>query len=129
MIPSTRQISSSPNISSSCESTLIRAPCEYQKNQTSTYLIDYRRVGFAHTEEKSTFILPAAVDELIDHWEISSSDSMAPTYDFLWNATLEEGREKQLISLAFTTSIDEMPPVKDDPVDAVRVAEAALKVR
>jgi hypothetical protein len=85
-------------------------------------------VGFAHTEEKSTNVLPAAVDEFTGQWEISSSDSMAPTYDFLWNATLEEGREKQMISLAFTTGVDEVPAVKDDSSDGVRVAEAAVKV-
>jgi hypothetical protein len=53
---------------------------------------------------------------------------VAPTWDFLWNVVVEEGREKHMLRQAFTADVEEMPLVKDPSPDAVRVAESALKV-
>ena len=57
------------------------------------------------------------------------STPVAPLWDFLWNATVEEGREKSLLRHAFTMNTEEVPFPKDIQYDAVHVAESAVKVR
>lgn len=53
---------------------------------------------------------------------------MAPIWDFMWNVTVEEGREKRLLRQSFTKSCDELPHALDGPSESVLVAESALKV-
>ena len=85
-------------------------------------------MGFAQTEEKLSCVLPESVDELCQRWEIISSHPIAPTYDFLWNVVMEEGREKLMARRAFVTGVEVMPAVGDTSPNTAGVAEAALKV-
>jgi hypothetical protein len=46
----------------------------------------------------------------------------------MWNATVEEGREKTLLQHPFTTGLAEIPDVPYSCSDDVCLAEAAVKV-
>jgi len=46
----------------------------------------------------------------------------------MWNATVEEGREKQLLQQGFTLNAEEIPAPAGPSSDAIYLAECALKV-
>lgn len=46
----------------------------------------------------------------------------------MWNANVEEGREKRLMRQAFTQTVEEIPLFAETPPESVALAEAALKV-
>lgn len=46
----------------------------------------------------------------------------------MWNATVEEGRERRLLHLPFTLGVDVIALSKDTCTDAVSLGEATLKV-
>jgi hypothetical protein len=89
----------------------------------------YRRVGFSESQEKASITLPNTTEFIHRDWEVVEHFTLAPSWDFLWNATVEEGREKSLLGQAFTTNIEEMPLIRDKSSELVHVAESALKVR
>ena len=89
----------------------------------------FSRVGFLQTELPVTASLPSTVDALAQQWEVVEKPSTAPTWDFVWNGTAEEGREKQLVQQAFVASGNEVPPTRVYPLENIHVADAALKVR
>ncbi|KAF9455017.1 hypothetical protein P691DRAFT_691292 [Macrolepiota fuliginosa MF-IS2] len=86
------------------------------------------RVGYGHTRESGTVTIPSTVEELLDEYEIDSTESPGMTWDFMWNANVEEGREKRLMRQAFTQAIEETPLSNDTPSDWIALAEAALKM-
>lgn len=52
----------------------------------------------------------------------------APTFEFMWSNSAEEGREKGLLRYAFNTTREELPYVSETIPDTVAVTEAAVKV-
>ena len=65
-----------------------------------------RRVGFVERDASSK--LAASVEELHNFYEVGEDVVTAPTWDFMWGTTVEEGREKQFRSQAFTTEPESM---------------------
>ena len=52
----------------------------------------------------------------------------APTWDFVWNATVEEGREKRMLHQPFNKTPEKMSFIGEGQSEAISVAESALKV-
>ncbi|KAG6891388.1 hypothetical protein C0992_007611 [Termitomyces sp. T32_za158] len=86
------------------------------------------RVGFAQPKESAGTTLSASVDLLLAEYDIVESTLNAPSWDFVWNAAVEEGREKQMLCQPFLKTPEEMPPVLEAPSETVSLAESALKV-
>lgn len=83
-----------------------------------------RRVGFVEREVPSK--LATSVRELYKFYEVTEDVISAPAWDFMWGTTVEEGREKQFRSQAFTREPNNMH--EDTKDEKVQLAEAALKV-
>lgn len=77
-------------------------------------------------ERKPAVELPESVEELKEHFEMERNPITTPLWNFMWSSVVEEGREKQFLSHAFT----KMPEVVSAGVEVgdVATAEAALKV-
>lgn len=87
-----------------------------------------RRVGYAQPQENSNaeLIIPNTVDNLLDGFDVIEVATTVPTWDFMWNGVVEEGREKRLTSQPF---LDTLGDLGETPVDdALAIAESALKV-
>jgi hypothetical protein len=93
-----------------------------------TYEAISRRVGFGLPHEEHFPKLSASVEELQRNWDVVESLQAVPTWDFVWNATVEEGREKQLLQQPFTAMVDDVPPFAYTLSDAIGLAESSLKV-
>lgn len=85
-----------------------------------------RRVGYV--EHTTRTKLPASVDDIIHRFDVLCNTIVSPAWEFVWQATVEEGREKQFLRQSFTHGPDEVPYVTNMSDDVVQVAEAALKV-
>ena len=86
----------------------------------------YSRVGISLEDEKDNFELPADIREMNDKWVISERKDGLTTWDFLWNGSAEEGREKQALDEAFVLEIDDaVTPAKEN--EYLTVAESAMK--
>ncbi|KAG1777419.1 hypothetical protein EV702DRAFT_1179524 [Suillus placidus] len=84
------------------------------------------RVGYVeHTTQTK---LPASVDDILRHFDVLCNTAISPAWEFMWQATVEEGREKQFLRQSFTHGADEVPYVTNTSDDVVQVAEAALKM-
>jgi len=94
----------------------------------SCKLTSNRRIGFGQLQEKTVVNLLPSVEDLLQCWDVLENQPTAPAFDFMWNATVEEGREKQLLQQAFTTSLADTPALPYSTSDEVCVAESALKV-
>ncbi|EGO01685.1 hypothetical protein SERLA73DRAFT_166216 [Serpula lacrymans var. lacrymans S7.3] len=84
------------------------------------------RVGFVQQETNQ--VLPASVNLLIRDHEVIENAPFNPSWEFLWNVNVEEGREKYFLRQAFTMLPDESPYIVNPGDDSVQVAEAALKM-
>jgi oxalate---CoA ligase len=69
------------------------------------------------------------VDSLLKQYRVSEEAQTAPPWDFVWNAIVEEGREKRLLSQCFTTEVPSVSYQHHQETDEGILAEAALKVR
>ncbi|KAF9015475.1 hypothetical protein BDQ17DRAFT_1386204 [Cyathus striatus] len=87
------------------------------------------RVGFVEPTEPSGATIPVSIDRLFAGFELTESGLNAPTWDFMWNASVEEGREKRAQRQPFTKFADDsyMSSTESHP-DALIIAEAALKM-
>ncbi|KAK0208398.1 hypothetical protein DFS33DRAFT_1303084 [Desarmillaria ectypa] len=86
------------------------------------------RVGYAQTQENSNaeLIIPGTMDDLFDGFDVIETATTSPTWDFMWNGVVEEGREKRLMSQPF---LDTLGDLGETPVDdALVIAESALKM-
>ena len=90
----------------------------HQRNSTTI-----RRVGFVEREAPSKLV--TSVEELHNFYEVEEDVVSAPAWDFMWGTTVEEGREKQFRSHAFTKDLDIM--YESTKNEKVQLAEAALK--
>jgi hypothetical protein len=82
-----------------------------------------RRVGFVEREAPNK--LAISVEELHNFYEVGEDVVAAPAWDFMWGTTVEEGREKQFRSQAFTRVPDSI--YEGTKNEKVQLAEAALK--
>ena len=87
-----------------------------------------RRVGFS-IQVSNNVRLPAAVEEFVRDWQVTPKTATEPTWDFMWNTQVEEGREKALLRHAFTVNCSELPAPPDIPTEATALAESAVKVK
>lgn len=89
----------------------------------------FRRVGFAQPKEAAgTTIIPSQILQLLEEYDVIETAPTVPAWDFMWNAVVEEGREKRMMRQPFTTEIEEMPPTGDTPSEQLYLAESAMKV-
>ncbi|KXN81128.1 Transcription factor tau subunit sfc3 [Leucoagaricus sp. SymC.cos] len=86
------------------------------------------RVGYGHMRESCTVVIPSTVEGLLEEFEIDPSEGPSLIWDFMWNANVEEGREKGLMRQAFNRSLENIPPSTDTTSNSVALAEAALKM-
>jgi len=103
-------------------------PCKFFLSQT--YLgspRSCRRVGYAQPQRSVDVTIPDSVETLLEQFDVIESSVLVPSWDFVWNATVEEGREKRLLSQPFTTKLDELA-FEDTSSEIISLAESALKV-
>ncbi|ESK95510.1 hypothetical protein Moror_12696 [Moniliophthora roreri MCA 2997] len=86
------------------------------------------RVGYSQVQQNTQFGLPADVEILLAKYHIVESSANGPTYDFFWNGTVEEGREKAMLNHSFTMKPDSLAFGEEALTEVVFVAESALKV-
>ncbi|KAG0697275.1 hypothetical protein DFH29DRAFT_947152 [Suillus ampliporus] len=90
--------------------------------------VDKNALRVGYVEHTTRMKLPASVDDIIHHFDVLCNTTISPAWDFMWQATVEEGREKQFLRQSFTLGADEVPYVTNTSDDVVQVAEAALKM-
>ncbi|KAK7019694.1 hypothetical protein VNI00_017994 [Paramarasmius palmivorus] len=87
------------------------------------------RVGYSQVQQNIQFGLPHDVETLLEKYDVTEPNiNNGPTYDFFWTGTVEEGREKGLLSRPFTIQPDSLDFGDEKPTELVFVAESALKV-
>ncbi|KAG6837874.1 hypothetical protein H0H93_013027 [Arthromyces matolae] len=86
------------------------------------------RVGFAQPKENTATVLPASLELLLSEHDLIESKPSAPSWDFVWNAVVEEGREKRMHRQPFLRFSEDPPSIGEIPPEAVSLAESALKV-
>ncbi|KAG6866027.1 hypothetical protein C0991_009436 [Blastosporella zonata] len=86
------------------------------------------RVGFAQPKERAGTYLPASVDILLGEYDVVENTPNVPSWDFVWNAVVEEGREKRMLRQSFLKMPEDMPAVGEIPLEAVSLAESSMKM-
>lgn len=86
------------------------------------------RVGFSQPKEIAGTILPASLDQLLDQYDVVETAPTVPTWDFVWNAVVEEGREKRMLRQPFNKSVEDMLFTGEGQSEAISLAEAGLKM-
>ncbi|KAF8649735.1 hypothetical protein AX16_005506 [Volvariella volvacea WC 439] len=86
------------------------------------------RVGFVQPREKSAITIPDSVESLHKAFTVIETHATAPTWDFVWNATVEEGREKRMLIHPFLNNVEDPPRSNETLVESICVAESALKM-
>ena len=106
---------------------LTRMPCELiPPGYFIGVLTTVRRVGYVENTTRTK--LPASIEDITHHFNVISNTTVSPAWEFMWQANVEEGREKQFLRQSFTHGANEVPYVTNPSDDAVQVAEAAMKV-
>ncbi|KAG2045206.1 hypothetical protein BDR03DRAFT_989022 [Suillus americanus] len=90
--------------------------------------VDKNALRVGYVEHTTRTKLPASVDDIIHHFDVLCNTTISPAWEFVWQATVEEGREKQFLRQSFTHGADGVPYVTNTSDDVVQVAEAALKM-
>ncbi|KAG6919586.1 hypothetical protein DXG01_004250 [Tephrocybe rancida] len=86
------------------------------------------RVGFAQPKERAGTNIPASLELLLAEYDVVESIPNAPSWDFVWNAVVEEGREKRMLRQPFLKTPEAMPSIGEPPLEAVSLAESSLKM-
>lgn len=86
------------------------------------------RVGLAEPKEKAGILVPLSIERLLDEFEVVETTPAAPSWDFVWNAAVEEGREKRLLRQPFTREPGEFPPRSMCEEEDIFLAESTLKM-
>lgn len=86
------------------------------------------RVGYAQPQENSNaeLIIPNTVDDISAAFDVIEAATTGPTWDFMWNGVVEEGKEKRLTSQPFLYTLSDLGETPID--DALAIAESALKI-
>lgn len=88
------------------------------------------RVGFAQPRENDRITIPSSVDDLERQYIILENIPSAPPWDFVWNTTVEEGREKRMLRqpLLSTITNDYVPPFIPVSPEHILLAESVVKM-
>jgi transcription factor C subunit 3 len=86
-----------------------------------------RRVGIPQTTEKQVAVIAVSIEQIEEHYEIIEREQVAPNWDYIWNTTIEEGREKKLKRQPFSQISDKFSPSILDS-NETSIAESAVKV-
>ena len=87
-----------------------------------------RRVGFAQATEATTLSIPADIEQLQKSFQVFDAERTTPDWDFMWNALIEEGREKKLKQMPLSRCPESLPCSTSIENDEISMAEATLKV-
>lgn len=79
-------------------------------------------------KEKEKNTIPASVEELMSQFDIVETPNGGPTWEFMWGALVDEGREKRGLRQAFTTRPDELVLGTEHSSEEILLAESILKV-
>jgi hypothetical protein len=85
-------------------------------------------VGFAQPKETAGTTIPPSIPELFEEYDVVETAPTVPTWDFMWNAVVEEGREKRMMRQPFTKEFEAMPPTAESPSEKIALTESAMKV-
>ncbi|KAG5651227.1 hypothetical protein H0H81_009422 [Sphagnurus paluster] len=86
------------------------------------------RVGFAQPKERAGTVLPSSLDLLLCEYDVVVNTPIAPSWDFVWNAVVEEGREKRMLRQPFLRTSEDMPYIGEPSSEPVSLAESVLKM-
>ncbi|KAL0572575.1 hypothetical protein V5O48_009395 [Marasmius crinis-equi] len=86
------------------------------------------RVGYAQPQQAVPVVLPKSIELLQEQFDVVETVPAVPAWDFVWNATVEEGREKRMFTQPLIMQPDVLPFGEDTPSEAVSLAESALKM-
>ncbi|KAJ3853299.1 hypothetical protein EV368DRAFT_39211 [Lentinula lateritia] len=86
------------------------------------------RVGYMPAQKLAQPTIPSNVSILLEQFDVVETPSSAPSWDFVWNALVEEGREKGMLSLPFTNQVDVLPLRDESESEEMCLAESALKM-
>ncbi|KAF9458331.1 hypothetical protein BDZ94DRAFT_1270875 [Collybia nuda] len=85
------------------------------------------RVGFVQPREAAGITIPVTTAQLSVEYDIIETRPTAPPWDFMWNAVVEEGREKRMMRQSFTKR-NEVPSVGESLPEELSLAESAIKM-
>jgi len=91
------------------------------------YLQPFRRVGVPQTTEKQVAVIPGSIEQIQVQYDVVERERVAPDWDYIWNTTIEEGREKRLKRQPFSQISEKFFPSTPDSNEIV-IAESAVKV-
>jgi len=72
-------------------------------------------------------MIPSTLEQLQERFEIVEHEQLVPYWEYMWNTTIEEGREKKLKRQSFLRYPAIFPTSITVP-DEIVVAECAVKV-
>ncbi|KDR85305.1 hypothetical protein GALMADRAFT_52101 [Galerina marginata CBS 339.88] len=87
------------------------------------------RVGFAHAKEITNIEIPWDIENLHRSFDVVQAEKTAPEWDFMWNALIEEGREKKLKKVVISRCAEEFPLHPAAETDEIILSEGALKLK
>ncbi|KAJ3736873.1 hypothetical protein DFJ43DRAFT_382574 [Lentinula guzmanii] len=86
------------------------------------------RVGYMPAQKVAQPAIPSNVSDLLAQFDVFETPQSAPSWDFVWNALVEEGRERGMLSLPFTNQLDVLPLQAESVSEEMCLAESALKM-
>jgi len=72
-------------------------------------------------------VIPSTLEQLQEQFEVVEREQLTPDWEYVWNTTIEEGREKKLKRQSFLRFPATFPTSITVP-DEIVVAECAVKV-
>ncbi|KAF9073871.1 hypothetical protein BDP27DRAFT_1318300 [Rhodocollybia butyracea] len=85
------------------------------------------RVGYMPVAQQTQLPIPSSVSSLLEQYDVVESLQTTPSWEPVWNAVVEEGRERGMLGLPFTNQLDVLP-LEESPAEEMCLAEAALKI-
>ncbi|KIK71368.1 hypothetical protein GYMLUDRAFT_90342 [Collybiopsis luxurians FD-317 M1] len=85
------------------------------------------RVGYLPAQQSAQPAIPSNISSILEQFDVIDNPPSAPSWDFVWNALVEEGRERGMLSLPFTSQQDELS-LEETSAEEMCLAEAALKM-
>ncbi|KAJ3835083.1 hypothetical protein F5878DRAFT_328184 [Lentinula raphanica] len=86
------------------------------------------RVGYMPAQKVVQPAIPNKVSDLFEQFDVVESQPNAPSWDSVWNAIVEEVREKGMLSLPFTNQLDTLPLQDESADEQMCLAQSALKM-
>ena len=85
-------------------------------------------MGQPQVTETPLAVLPATVDCLEETFQVLESEPGSLEWEFMWNALIEEGRDRKLKSKSITLGSEDSALLVETMSDEDTLAEAAIKV-